>query len=193
MAADNVNAKYYVLESANPNQMLLYDVEEPSDEDNWLLGQPFQSPPEEPVVAEIQPGYERKELMPYFGTPPIMSDDFHQALVDAGVDNLEVYDAVLRSEDGSIEHTGFKAFNVVGLVSAADLSRTKFSPDNPSRLIDAGIESLAVDADKAKDLLLFRLAEYVGAVVVHEKVKRAIESRNFPHVVFQDPSEFISL
>jgi hypothetical protein len=193
MAADKADSPYYVLDGANPNRMLLYDVEEPNDEDNWLLGQPFTAPPDEPVVAEIQPGYERKELLPFFGTPPIMSDAFYQALVEAGVDNLEVYEAVLRSADGSVEHTGFKAFNVVGLVSAADLTRTAFLPDNPSRLIDASIESLAVDPDKAKDLLLFRLAEYVGAVIVHERVKRFIEARAFPHVVFRDPGEFIGL
>jgi hypothetical protein len=193
MAAGHAGSEYYVLESSNPDRMLLYDFDDPGPEDNWLIGQRFRSAPAEPVVVQIQPGYERKDLLPFFGTPPVMSAEFHDALRAAGVDNIDVYDAVLRSKDGSVEHAGFKAFNVVGLVAAADLSRTRFAPENPSRVVDASIESLVIDPAKVKDLLLFRLAEYVSAVIVHERLRRAIEARQFPHVLFRDPRDFISL
>ena len=183
---------YYVLDAQNPKRMLLGSLEDPSIDDSWLYGTPFSTPSEMPVVVGIIPGYEKAELLPYFGTPPVMSDAFYEALVGAGVDNLEVYEAVLTSGDDKVRYKGFKAFNVIGLVKAADLGRTVFSADNESRLVDASIEGLAIDRRKAKGLLMFRLAEYAGAVVVHEAVKRAIEKHNFPHVVFRDPEDLIS-
>jgi hypothetical protein len=183
---------YYVLESVNPEQMLLYDIVDPSRDDRWLIGQRFKTQPKLPVVALIQTGYEESELLPYFGTPPVMSAEFHAALLEAGVDNLDVYDAVLRSEDGSVEHRGFKAFNAIGLVSATDFAATEFSTRSASRFLDASIDSLAIDPGKAKGLLMFRLAEFVSAIIVHDRVKRVLEAKGFPHIVFRDPADFMS-
>jgi len=185
-------AEYFIIEAYGPARMLLYDLPETDAEEDWISGCRFKRPPSEPVVVEIRTGYEKPGLLPYFGTPKIMSNEFHQVLLDARVLNLDVYDAVLRSEDGSVKYHGFKAFNVIGLVSAADLSKTRFSSRNRSRSTDASINSLAIDKGKAKGVLIFRLAEYVGAVAVHKNVKRAIEAKAIPHVVFYEPSKYIS-
>ncbi len=121
-----------------------------------------------------------------------MSTGFAEALAQCGVDNLDLYDAVLRSEDGSVEYGGYKAFNLVGIRKAADLEATVFNDPPGTRMVDASIESLAIDPDKAGGVLMFRLAEYVGAVVVHRKVKEFIEARDFPGIVFREPSAFVS-
>jgi hypothetical protein len=186
-------ANYYVLDSESDDMMLLYEPEDPSDEEDWVSGHRFKTQPKEPVVVEIQEENEHAELLPFFGTATLMSDAFYEALREAGVDNLDVYDARIQSGDGSVVYEGYKAFNVIGMVQAADLSRTVFNDPSGSRLIDAGIENLAIDPKKTKDLLMFRLAEYVAAVIVHEKVKRAIEAKKFPYIVFREPSDFISL
>jgi hypothetical protein len=136
-------------------------------------------------------GFERGDLLPSWGTPPVMSGEFYKALCDAGVDNLDVYDAVLRSKDGTVEYKGLKAVNILGLVRAADLSKTTFNEPS-SRLIDASIDSLEIDPNKAMGFLIFRLAEYVSAVIVHERVKKFIEPMNFPYVQFNEPSSFTS-
>lgn len=188
----NNQTSYYVLDSSNPNRMLLYEPPAPSFEDRWFRGRRFKVSPSEPVVVQIQPGNENGDLLPFFGTATLMSDAFYETLRDAGVDNLDVYDAIIQSIDGTVVHRGYKAFNVVGLVRAADLSRTVFTDLKGSRLIDASIDSLAIDEDQVADFLMFRLAEYVGAVIVHERVKRAVEARRFPYVVFREPSDFIS-
>lgn len=193
MTHEKTADSYYILESIDPEQMLLYSIHHEDDEESWTIGQRFRTPPQVPVVATIQEGYENKKLLPYFGTPPVMSCEFHEALLEAGVENLDVYDAVLRSEDGKIEYRGFKAFCVVGLVAAADLKRTIFSAGNPSRRIDAGIDHLVLDESKTGGILCFRLAEYTGSVFIHEKVKRCLEKKNFPSVVFREVTDFISL
>lgn len=183
---------YYVLDSESPDMMLLFDIPDPSFDDDWYGGRRFETQPQEPIIIRIIPDNEQGDLLPYFGTTCVMSDAFYDALHEAGVDNLEVFEAVIQSKDGTIVHAGYKAFNIVGLVRAADLSKTKFTDDNPSRLIDASIEALEIDPDKAHGLLMFRLAEYVGAVLVHEKVKQVIEAKKFPYIVFREPGDFVS-
>lgn len=187
-----MGTRYYVLDSESDDMMLLYEPASPSDNDDWFGGKPFMVPPAEPVVVEIQPGEDEAELLPYFGTSTLMTREFHAALTEAGVDNLDVYTAVIRSEDGATTIDGYLAFNLVGLVSAADLSATKFNDPLGIRLIDASIDGLEIDETKARGLLMFRLAEYVGAVIVHEHVRNVIERRKFRHIVFREPHEFVS-
>jgi len=184
--------QYYILESSSHDMMLIYPPQDPGLRDRWWAGKPFQHPPEQPIVADIIPGNEQGELLDYFNTSSLMSKAFHEALLEAGVDNLDVYDAVLQSEDGTIIHRGYKAFNVIGLVRAANLAETVFHSPDSSRLIDASIDHLVIDGDKPRGLKLFRLAENVGAVLVHEDVKRVLESKAFPHLRFLEPHEFVS-
>jgi hypothetical protein len=188
----NHDEMYFIMECRTPDMMLLFPPQDPSFEDNWFFGKRFVEPPEEPVVVKIRPENEDGELLPMFGPATLMSDELYAAIASAGVDNLEVFKAEIRSKDGAIVHRGYKAFNIVGLVKAADIKDTVFSEEPASRLIDASIESLALDPQTAQGLLMFRLAEYVGAIVVHRRVKEAIENRRFKGMVFRHPEEFVS-
>jgi hypothetical protein len=183
--------RYFVLDSGSPDMMLFFPPPNPSLKDRWMAGKRFSKPPPEPIVVRIRPDNETGDLLPYFNAVFLMSDPFHEALREAGVDNLDVYDAVIRSQDGSIEHRGYKVFNLLGVVRAADLEKTRFG-EGP-QLIDATIETLGIDPAKARGLLMFRLAERVGSVIVHERVKRVLEARNFPNIIFRDPAEFFGL
>jgi hypothetical protein len=185
--------KYYVLNSSNDSRMLLYSLPNPSLEDRWWAGHAFKNPPKVPVVAIITEGNEKGELLHYFNSTNLMSNAFYEALLEAGVDNLDVYDAIIQSEDGSVVHKGYKAFNLIGLIRAADMSRTVFRDPPGTTLIDASIEHLEVDGHKPRGLKMFRLAENVSAVLVHEDVKRVLESKGFPHVIFTEPKDFTSL
>lgn len=189
---------YYVLDSygdnreGEDNRMLLYNIPDPGELDRWFSGHKFRDPPKEPVIVTIQEGEEYADLLPFWDSVNVMSNVFYKALCDAGIDNLDVYDAILRSEDGKVEYKGFKAYNILGLIRAADLSKTVFNGPPGTRLIDASIESLVIDPDKAMGILMFRLAENVSAVMVHERVKRFIEPMNFPYVQFTEPKNFWS-
>lgn len=192
MVTADDKSEYFVLDSEHPDMMLLFPPQAPSLRDNWLFGTPFTKPPKSPVVVRIRPGHEQGQLLDYFGSARLMSNAFHEALVSAGVDNLDVYEAVLQSENGKTQIEGYKAFNVIGMVAAADMAKTRFNDPDGSQLIDASIDSLALDASKTHGLLMFRLAQYAAAVIVHDKVRRVIESRNFPNITFVNPSDFWS-
>jgi Immunity protein family (Imm11) len=188
-----VNHTYWVLSaSGNPNGMLLYSLPAPGPWQGWMSGKIFPTPPAQPLVVKIQPGYEEADPPVFEESPQIMTIEFHEALRAAGVDTLDVYDAEVQSKDGSVRLSGYKAYNIVGLVSAAELSKTEFAPDNPSRQMDASIRSLVVDDSKVRGLLLFRLAESVDTILIHRSVKEALQERRFKGVQFIPPELHIS-
>jgi hypothetical protein len=113
-----------------------------------------------------------------------MRTDVLKVLVDVGVNNIDVYKAVLRREDGTLVSDDYVAYNILGAVRATDLPGTKFAAENPSRMIDASIQNLTVTEESARGLLLFRLAESIRLIVVHEKVKKAMEASAIPYIVF---------
>jgi hypothetical protein len=184
---------YWVLSAGgNPNAMLLNSLPAPGPWVGWIDGEAFATPPKAPVAVRIKPGYERSDPPVFKEVPQIMTAEFFDALRSAGVDNIDVYDATLESQDGSVRIPGYKAYNIVGVVSATDVGKSEFSPDNPSRQIDASVRSLVLDETKTKGLLLFRLAESVDTILIHNSVKVALEARNFTGVRFTPPSEHLS-
>lgn len=187
------NNLYWILSAGgNPNAMLLNSLPKPSAFVGWMGGKTFTKPPNVPVVVRIKEGYEHSDPPAFKNVPQVMTVEFLDALRSAGVDNIDVYDAILESADGNVRLSGYKAYNIVGVVSAADLGKTEFSPGNPSRQIDASIRSLAVDETKTKGLLLFRLAESVDTILIHNSIKAALETRKFIGVSFTPPNLHIS-
>lgn len=189
---DATNTYWVLSAGGNPNAMLLNSLPAPGPWIGWIDGQVFPKPPTLPVAVRIKAGYERSEPPVFKEVPQIMTAEFFEALRSAGVDNIDVYDAILESADGTVRLPGYKAYNIVGVVSAADVGKTEFSPENPSRQIDASIRSLVVDEAKTRGLLLFRLAESVDTILIHNSVKVALESRNFRGVLFTPPNLHIS-
>lgn len=170
--------------------ILMYSIKAPNG-NNWMWGRPFTPAVQEPVEAVVIPDNDQGVLLPFYNTPQIMRKDVCEALTSAGVNNIEVYRAVIKTEDGSVVSDDYLAYNIVGVVKSVDISKTQFAPENPSRLIDASVEKLAVNAESTRGLLLFRLAESIRTIVVHESVKAAIESRHIPYIEFLSGDSFL--
>lgn len=185
-------SSYYVMKGlAEERTVLLYSLKSPSNRDNWMLARAFSVPVTEPVEAVINAENETGVLLPFYNTPQIMRADVYEAVRSAGVDNVDVYKALVKREDGSVFAENYLAYNILGALKATDLGKSQFAPENPSRMIDASIEKLTVDESRARGLLMFRLAESIRTIVVHETVKSAVEARGIPHVAFLASEQFI--
>jgi hypothetical protein len=156
----------------------------------WMSGGPLDFDVQELLEYTLDPEYPG-ELKPlYENAVPVMRDDLLEALQEAGVDNLELFRAVIRDEEKGIDYTNYKAFNIVGVVSCADMSKSQRMGTTNSTMIDVDFDSLVIDESKTGGALMFRLAEAVNAIVVHEKVKRNIKKRGIPGMTFYGPGEW---
>jgi hypothetical protein len=156
-----------------------YDIDDGLQFDgvgNWAVGRPFTKPPPDPMVVPIE------AIDGYQGEPPEMVDGnicfFSRRMVDvlraAGVDNLDCYPAILRDQENGRDFPRL-AGNILGLVAAADLKSSEWENLDGAPKLDTHFDRLVVDDGAARGLLMFRLAESTGTIVVHEKVKLALE------------------
>lgn len=163
----------------------------PDFEGNWRLGQPIIEPVPQPLIYLLNPRYEgQPKPMYYEKAIPVMRDDVAEALSKAGVDNIQYFDALLKDPASSAVHSNYKAYNIVGLVACADMDASERMGPSTSRMGDVDFASLVIDESKTGGALLFRLAENVSAIVVHDKVKDAIEASGIPGFVFYGPGEW---
>ena len=103
---------------------------------------------------------------------PILTRGLVDELQAAGVSNLECFPAELKSSRDGTVWNHYVAVNVVGAVACADLARSQFEDviDTPGGGRLYSFSDLKVDATKALDAPLFRLAESPSTLLMHERV-----------------------
>lgn len=182
--------KYYVLDSnAVPNNHIIGfpDIRE----DNWMRGYRLDDGAiPEPLEFELDPDTPGVMREFYAYRMPLMREDLVKAMQEAGVDNLQVYDAIIRDPETGETHTNYKAVNIVGLVSALDRAKADVEPDPPFGDIAMLLNSAPLDEKKAGDARLFRLEEKRSMIVIHESIKKFLEARGFTTLTFTDPAEW---
>jgi hypothetical protein len=158
----------------------------------WIEGRRLDVAVSTPLRFELDPRV--KGEMPVFfkaSNIPLMREDLLFALRDLGVDNIEDYPAEIVDPETRETWSDYRAINVVGVVSATDLSQSEYLATDPP-IIDVLFERLAIDAERAGGALLFRLAENLSALIAHHRLKEGIGARksDFPHVQFIEPEEW---
>lgn len=164
---------------------------------NWMSGELLSIDVPEPIVYDL----EVEDDDEYDETPnirilskglpiPFMHNNLYEALVASGIDNIQVYDAVIRDLQLGIEHKNYKAFNIVGVVSAADMTTSSMMGISDSTMIAAHFDRLVIDESKCEGLLMFRLAENISAIIVDEAVKAEVEKRKIEGVFFYASGEW---
>lgn len=137
----------------------------------WNSSERLESVQELPLKARAITDSQTAMAEFWDSTLPIMTKRLYEALVAAGVDNLDTYPVVLTDSRSGAEIPGYVAFNIIGLVPAAAL-------ENPAA---------------SQRLLIFRLAESIDLIIVHEKLKAAIEAADIDTLTFLKPESWVAL
>jgi hypothetical protein len=159
---------------------------------NWNLGRYVDKKIPTPIVVELDhqfPGL----MMPMFDSGVLLfSDEMISALHKAGVDNFQCFDALVKDTVNNLVYDNYKVINILGVVAVANLANSNYeSHGNDEALIDTDFDSLVIDEKKARGLLMFRLAESVNGIVIHEDVKKVLEQNGIKHLDFVLPEEWI--
>lgn len=185
---------YYTIfaDTDDDGMMLVVEYEEDHGDRSWHDGNSFtsdvnapvwQQHPKVPIRLTIEEGYEEAPMTSFLEEPiPIMSKKLLDTVREAGVDNIDSYKVELYYPDGTLAPEDYYAFNLVGKVRAADLDKSVYNENQPDKLIAMHFDSLVVDKDKTHGLLMFRLAENLSTILIHERVKKAIEEARIQYV-----------
>jgi hypothetical protein len=192
---------YYIMHCFSPTEgdlaMLTYKPDHPFR--SWSSGTrfssnpndpPFRRPPPEPVRANVKPGYDGVMAEFWDNPVPLMTQRLFKALQAAGVTNIDAYQAEIIDPAKQTVHKNYVAFNIVGKIAAADLKSSTFDASLPERMISMDFGSVTIDEQAARGGLLFRLAESVNAIVVHERIRESLETNGINTLTFVPPEQW---
>jgi Immunity protein family (Imm11) len=145
----------------------------------FMLGQPFTRALPEPVVFPVDNTDEHPPRGMEGISVPVWSGALLRSLQGAGVDNLQVFHAILRNDAGR-EWRDYFAVNVLGAVScmAKSTEATKVA-ERPSGMQFAKVHKLVINPARAAGLELFRLAESPTMLLMHQRLFEVLQ-KNAP-------------
>jgi hypothetical protein len=103
----------------------------------------------------------------------IISELFLQTLRGAGVDNFEVFPAVLKEPELDLTFEKYYIFNEVGLVDAAKLEACKYDTimgGNENIFPVLGFKEIVFSANKVEDKKIFRIPQFSGHLFFSDDV-----------------------
>lgn len=147
----------------------------PGFDDTFITGAPLVGQPPTPLVFRSNFDEESPPRGFEGMTIPLWSRDFVKLLRGAGVDNFDLYEAVIESESG-MRWSDYHAANVIGIVAAANMAKSRATEilPAPGGMPFARFQNLVIDADKVAAFDMFRLAESPSTLIVSERVTRAL-------------------
>jgi hypothetical protein len=143
---------------------------------------PFRLKTDKPSDTEIVPFYK--------GNAPLFRADLLEAIFAAGVDNLDVVDALLTEPKTGAVYKNFKLVNVVGLVDIVHKKNSKMMGIGDGFFPDAFAEG-HFDGKKGDGFLMFRLSGGTSPIVIHERVRRSIEKHKIPNIYYQSSGNWL--
>ena len=164
---------YYQLDANLADPSLAIQGDAPDYEVPWSMGVPFRTAVPEPVRCSLDPRGGPRLPDIFLTDIPMFSERLIEVLERAGVDNLVTFGAEVEDTAGRV-HTNYKAVNIVGTVSCADLARSELSSRGKPPLMN--FRTLVLDESRAEGRPLFRLAESTRIILIDEKVKTAVEA-----------------
>lgn len=158
---------------------------------SWRIGKSFKMELPNPISIYIKEGYpdELKEL--YNNDALVMTRRLYHALVQCGVDNMDMYPCEIINKETGFSTNDYVAVNLIGLVGALELELSNI----PYRTHHAKGENsygwISHDELKMKKHLMFRFAENTSAVIIHKTVKEYLVSQGFDMLSFVKPKNWI--
>ncbi len=120
----------------------------------------------------------------------VMSKKMVQTLNQAGVDNLQLFNVVLHDRSKNETYDDYLAVNIIGKIACADMDKSNYTAYGEA-IIDVDFDGIVIDQSKTHGMLMFRLAECVTGIVIHENVKTALEKAGIPYLDFILPENWV--
>jgi hypothetical protein len=186
------DSMYYMLECLSPSDgfKALVDYQDDDPLRSWTLGRRFTNSPRIPLLASLRMRKDSKLMEMWKAPLPIISTRFYKVLLSIGIDNIDVFPVELLDSKSGVTYKDYLAFNIIGVIAAADLSKSEYHAWDESK-VALDFNSLVIDEIKTRNALIFRLAEATNGIVIHESVKKAIEAAGINTLTFISPEEWV--
>jgi hypothetical protein len=150
-------------------------AEQPDLDLSWHTGRRFRATFKEPIRCTLS---ERSgpDMLDVFLSKmiPLMSSRLVDALLKAGVDNLDTFAAEIIDPATGRAVGDHKAVNIVGKAECVNLAKSEYDPRSDFPMLE--FEKIVLNESKIRGLKMFRLAENPSFILIDESVKKALET-----------------
>lgn len=150
---------------------------------SFIEGVMITEPLPNPMIFEVNHPSQDKLPHLFNTTIPVISDYLVKTLRSGGVDNFQVFPAVLRNSKIGVAWRGYWAFNVIGMLAAANLEKSEYDTimeDDPEG-VDVplvGFLTIVLNKKKTHHEAMFRMAESPDTLLIHDRIlKHMIANR----------------
>lgn len=164
---------YYQLGWRVDNSVYSNTDDRPRTRVPWTMGVMYNGEqPPQPLVCNLDPKCGDTLRDVYLSDLPLFSNRMIEVLENNGVSNLQLFEGGVRTPKG-VEHLNYKAVNIVGLISCANMEASQYSAGSEPPLMN--FQNLVIDESRIGGHDIFRLHESSLCILVSEKLKEAIE------------------
>jgi len=153
----------------------LVDYENDDDE-----GEPFVGP----LICKMDDEHVDGKMSTFFMSPAIVgTKQFYNDLLDIGIENIEVHPVIIRDEVNSRVFDDYLLLNIIGRISCADMSSSKYETLGDDMNI---IDELVLDSSKIHGLDLFLVHEDTDCIVISERVYEHLANKGYSDIYFEE-------
>lgn len=140
----------------------------------WITGNLLVEPKHAIEVELWQNGGDGFAEM-FLDSIPLFSQKLIKVLEASGVDNLQTFPVDIVEREGKVIDEAYLAVNIIGSFNCTEMGLSQHTEITGKGLI--------VDHDNEPKM--FRSAESLSAIIVHESVKQALEKAGFKYLQFR--------
>ena len=112
----------------------------------------------------------------------IMSDRLVDIFKKAGVDNFQLFPAILKDEKRNVTLNNYMVVNIIGLIRAADMEKSEYIDMGGTGQIAVGFRNLVIDESQTGGALIFRMAESISTIIIHESIKKILDASEIKYL-----------
>ena len=146
-----------------------------------LSGRPIDGVVSKPIEFEIDLDNDGRRMPTFFTTPAFVATDaFCRDLHAAGVDNTQVYPAVIRNTDTGETFEDYRVLNIVGLIACVDMEASEVSQLGPGLSF---LQEIVLREDVVPgSVRVFRLAEDPTKIIVANQVLDTLKRKGYEDI-----------
>lgn len=156
----------------------------------WNMGDIIRKELPDPIEIDVNTDEGEAMVTMFHSGILIMTKGMVETLNNAGVNNLQVYNVVLYDRSKNISYNDYLAVNIVGKIACADMDKSN-TTIHGEPIIDVDFDGIVIDESKIFGMLMFRIAECVSGIVVHDKVKTVLEKEGIKYLDFILPEDWV--
>jgi hypothetical protein len=155
----------------------------------WIFGKMLRMAPTQALEYTVSRDCKEPPYLMYELPYPLIRRELLKQIMEAGADNIEVFDAVLHHPAVGVMRHEYVAFNILGMVATSDIAARVMENYSDWEFETDEIAGIVLDCSVIPEgIMLARIADRMGRILVNNRLRDQIDPGPETGLVFFDLS-----